>query len=149
MATFAGYRRAVIHETAPQRTDDLPNVHRGSSPVHGDGVFASVDLRAGDIVEVCPVLVVAAPDVEAFNTTGLDHYCYAWVDGAVALALGLGSLYNHSFTPNASFQTDAEANTVTIIALTDIARGDEVTFNYLGDSTDRAALWFDLSEETD
>lgn len=139
----------MIHETASSQVDHLPKVHRDSSPVHGSGVFASANLSAGDVVEVCPVLVVAAEDVEAFNTTGLDHYCYAWADGAVALALGLGSLYNHSFAPNATFQIDEEANTVTIIALTDIARGDEVTFNYLGDATDPAALWFDLSERSD
>lgn len=129
-----------------QQLGDVSRVYRASSPLHGDGVFAAVDLAAGDIVEVCPVLVIAAHDVEAFNTTGLDHYCYAWADGAVALALGLGSLYNHSFTPNAGFDTDEEAETVTITALTEIARGEEIRFNYLGDSTDPAGLWFDLHD---
>src|SRR5699024_2470971 len=101
-----------------------PRVRHGPSPVHGHGVFATVDLAAGDEIEICPVLVVAAEDVEAFNTTGLDHYCYAWSGDRVAIALGLGSLYNHSFSPNAIFDTDDEAETVTISALTDIAAGE-------------------------
>lgn len=124
----------------------VPRVHHRPSPVHGHGVFASFDLRAGEQIEVCPVLIVAAENVEAFNTTGLDHHCYAWPGDAVAIALGLGSLYNHSFEPNATFEIDEEAETVTISALRDIGSGEEITFNYLGDSTDPNGLWFDLPE---
>lgn len=133
-------------ENEPQQVGDTSNVFCRSSPVHGTGVFAAIDLSSGDVIEVCPVLIVPAEHVEAFNTTGLDHHCYAWSDGAVAIALGLGSLYNHSFHPNARFDTDADTDTITITAIRGIAEGEEITFNYLGDSTDPAGLWFDLHD---
>ena len=132
-------------DPTPGAEPNVPNVYHAPSGVHGHGVFARTALTPGETAEVCPVLVVAADHVEAFNTTGLDHYCYAWGDGAVAIALGCGSLYNHSFRPNASFSIDEHAGTITITALTRIERDEEIVFNYLGDSTDPDGLWFELS----
>ena len=35
--------------------------------------------------------------------TVLKDYCFNWAEGKVALALGYGSIYNHSYRPNARY----------------------------------------------
>ena len=47
----------------------------------------------------------------------------------LALALGYGSLYNHSYQPNARYD-DQPAGAMTFTALRDIRAGEEITINY-------------------
>src|SRR3954454_24565579 len=77
----------------------------------------------------------------------VPDYCFAWGPGTVALALGYGSLYNHSYRPNARYD-DVGPRTKTFTALRDIARGEEVTVNYNGKPGGRARVWFDVVETT-
>jgi hypothetical protein len=51
--------------------------------------------------------------------------------GKVALALGFGSLYNHSYKPNARYD-DAPSQVKEFRALRDIKAGEEITINYNG-----------------
>ena len=50
--------------------------------------------------------------------------------GDLLLALGLGSLFNHSSTPNIHYQTDSDALRIRYYAARDIAAGEELTFFY-------------------
>ena len=118
----------------------LAGVFVARSPVHGRGVFAARRFEAGDIVEDCPVLLVPAGAIVAL---GLDGYCFEWTDEQVALALGYGSLYNHSWRPNARYDHDHDAGVVSYSAVLPIAAGDEITINYSGDPEGRLELWFD------
>ena len=68
------------------------------------------------------------------------------VRGTVALALGYGSLYNHSYRPNARYD-DIGQLTKIFTALRDIPPGEEITVNYNGDPSDRAAVAFEVVEE--
>ncbi len=111
-----------------------------ASPVHGRGVFAAQPFDVGDTVEECPVLFVPA---EAVGALGLDGYCFEWTDQEYAVALGYGSLYNHSWRPNARYEHDYDRDTVFFIALRPIGPGEEVTINYNGDPEVRAELWFE------
>ena len=52
-------------------------------------------------------------------------------DGHVALALGYGSLYNHSYQPNARCE-DVRPQTKRFVAIRDIQANEEITFNYGG-----------------
>ena len=106
---------------------------------HGRGVFAAQSFDAGDVVEDCPVLLVATDAVVAI---GLDGYCFEWDGERYALALGYGSLYNHSWDPNARYDQDHGASLVSYSALRSIAPGEEITINYRGDPEGRAELWF-------
>ena len=65
----------------------------------------------------------------------------------MALALGYGSLYNHSFRPNARYD-DVGPQTKEFTAMRDIAPGEEITVNYNGEPTSRAAVWFEVLEST-
>jgi hypothetical protein len=107
---------------------------------HGRGVFAARGLETGDVVEDCPVLLVPA---DAVVDLGLDGYCFEWDDDQYALALGYGSLYNHSWHPNARYDHDHEAGLVSYTAVRRIEPGEEITINYSGDPEARTDLWFE------
>jgi SET domain-containing protein len=53
--------------------------------------------------------------------------------------LGYGSLYNHSYAPNA--ETLETPHELVITALRDIHEGDEIFINYMG--TAQEGVWFD------
>ena len=88
----------------------------------GRGVFARRAIRKGEVFETCPVLVVPAGAIEDYST-GFGPYVFEWGEGKVALALGFGSLYNHSYRPNARYN-DVGPQTKAFKALWDIARED-------------------------
>lgn len=104
----------------------------------GRGVFAVRRFDAGETIERCPVLVVDGEDAEALHA-GLEGYVFNWGDCSTALALGFGSLYNHSFSPNAT--TLETPDELVITALVSIEVGAEIFINYTGTGTD--GIWFD------
>jgi SET domain-containing protein len=113
----------------------------------GRGVFARRPIRKGEVIERVPVLVLDEADYEqGMDGTLLAGYVFAWGEGQIALALGYGSLYNHSYKPNSRYQ-DVAPRTKQFVALRDIRRGEEVTVNYNGSPGSRAKVWFDLAEE--
>ncbi len=73
----------------------------------GRGVFCTVDLQEGDIIEVCPVIVCPAKDCKHLDKTHLYHYYFQWGnDGKNAgVVCGYGAMYNHSYNPNAVYET--------------------------------------------
>lgn len=106
----------------------------------GRGVFATRAISRGEVIEACPMLVVDDEQGEAL-ARGAEGYVFGWGDGATALALGYGSLYNHSFTPNAT--TLETPDELVVTAVDDIAAGEEIFINYTGTGTDSGDLWFD------
>ncbi len=114
------------------------SVYAAPSPRHGRGVFAGRGFRTGEVVERCPVLRIPASDRRLVQKTVLKTYLYERDRGAAAIALGLGSLYNHSLDPNAEFELLLDADVVEFRALRHIAPGEEVTISYCDDSD----LWF-------
>lgn len=93
----------------------------------GRGVIAAADIAAGETIEVCPILELGqgdAEDVLADYVVALDTE----PEGAVLL-LGYGSLYNSSEDPNAEYVIEAD-DAYAIVALRDIAAGEQVTISY-------------------
>lgn len=60
----------------------------------------------------------------------------------MALALGMGSLYNHAYRPNACYIKNFESAMMEYVALRDIAPDEEITINYNSDPNDLDPLWF-------
>ncbi|MFC7896807.1 SET domain-containing protein [Streptomyces sp. NPDC057381] len=112
-----------------------------ASPVHGRGVFTTRAITAGETVESCPVLLVPAAQRHLVDDTALYDYYFNWPGGQAALALGYGSLYNHSPRPNARYRKNTDTLTVDIHAVRAIAPGQEITVDYTCDGTN--PLWFD------
>jgi SET domain-containing protein len=88
-------------------------------------------IEAGELIEVCPVLRVPAAEISALEATRLEEYWFRWGQDA-GVALGFGSLYNHSSEPNARYERDLERDVVTVTAVRAIAAGEEITFDYSG-----------------
>lgn len=115
-----------------------------ATPGKGRGVITDVAIAKGETIERAPVLFIPGSEWEHVEKTVFFHYCYAW--GAdmqdAALALGFGSIYNHSYDPAAVYVKHLDTNEVEFVALRDLAAGEEVTINYNGDPTDKQPMWF-------
>lgn len=129
----------------PCRSDDTASSLRtyvDVSPLGGRGVFALEPIRAGDVVEVAPVMVVAAAEIEALNRTSLRDHWYGWgEDGDAAVGLGHASLYNHSDDPTLEYAAHEVIDALVMTARRDIWPGEELTIDYTGGGVNE--LWFD------
>jgi uncharacterized protein len=108
----------------------------------GRGVFARRPIEAGEVIETCPVLVLPAGAVEDVSAA-IGSYVFEWGRGELALALGYGSLYNHSYRPNARYEGLAGRIKV-FTAIRDIAAGEEITVNYNGEPGDETPVEFEV-----
>ncbi|KAF7905048.1 uncharacterized protein EAF01_005569 [Botrytis porri] len=115
----------------------------------GRGVFASRDIPARSVLEVCPVLVLDPSENENhIKKTELYHYTYNWPykpkssnegsNGTTkpptttqAVILGLGSMFNHStLHQNVGWERDVHNLLITYTALRDIKEGEELCISY-------------------
>ncbi|KIK95314.1 hypothetical protein PAXRUDRAFT_827152 [Paxillus rubicundulus Ve08.2h10] len=104
----------------------------------GRGVFASQAIPAQTLIETSPVLLFTKEEYEDHGRhTLLDHYTFTWRDGRMALALGLGSLFNHSGQPNVSFSIDSARECITYTSARVINLDEELCIFY------GHKLWFD------
>jgi SET domain-containing protein len=110
----------------------------------GRGVFARRPIAEGAIIERVPGLL--APLEQATGVAScpiLSRYVFLRNRSTVAVALGYGSLYNHSYSPNARYDEEPGA-LMAFTALRPIATGEEITINYNGDPEDRAPVGFEV-----
>ena len=133
--------RLALHsgQRVPLRIADFPG--------RGRGVVADRAIRAGELVERSPVLVIPPQDRAAADATVVFTYVFMWEHGTVeedlyrhegrsAIALGYTSLLNHSYTPNCEFIRHIDELAIDLVALRDIAEGEELTIDY------QMTLWF-------
>jgi SET domain-containing protein len=114
----------------------------------GRGVFAAQPIPAGTLIEEGPVIVLPAHEIEYLEHTALGDYYFLWGadERSGAILLGVCSLCNHSYEPNAVFETRLDTGTIRFVALRDIPAGEEITTNYHGDPASREPVWFDVRE---
>ena len=111
-------------------------------PGKGRGVFARILIPKGTTFETVPMLVCKQEDI--LCSTLMD-YVYCWGKETVGLALGYGSLYNHSFSPNARYD-DLTQQRKSFTSLRDIPPGEEITINYNGDPKSKKDVGFAVKE---
>ncbi|MEY4278947.1 MAG: hypothetical protein RL377_951 [Bacteroidota bacterium] len=124
----------------------LPFLTIASSANRGRGVFTTEPIAANTTIEIAPVIVVSALEREKLEQTLLYDYIFEWgADSKMAaVALGYISIYNHSNTPNCSYEMDFEHQTITITTLQNVEVGEELFINYMcpeGASGD--PVWFE------
>lgn len=115
----------------------------------GRGVFTSLPIAAGTVVEVAPVLVMGAAERALLDQTLLHDYIFEWGEGRdkVMVALGYVSIYNHACPSNCEYEMDYEDESIAIKSVRDISAGEELFINYNGDYDDARDVWFeDLGE---
>jgi SET domain-containing protein len=128
---------------APVLATPNPALVVRETPHRGRGVFAVMPIAEGTLVESCPVLEVPVEDAPRLLETVLGDYLFLWggTRDRAALALGYGSLYNHSDAPNAMYVR--KPSTLDFVALRDIAAGEEITVSYNGGFGDTSPVWFE------
>jgi len=117
---------------------------KSSIPNAGRGLFASVDIKNGEVIESCPVIEFPQKDLQFLKQTLMVNYYFLWGKhmDTVAVALGFGSLYNHSYDPNTTYIKHVEEELINFVALKDIKKGEEITVNYNhGNPYDKSPLW--------
>ncbi len=121
----------------------IPGLFITKSTEHGRGVYTAHDLETDDIVEICPLIIVPAKDLDRVHQTVLHDYYFLYPEqeGMACIALGYGSLYNHSLTPNAIVDFDLDNQQIQIRCITNIEAGSEILINYSGDGQGKE-LWF-------
>lgn len=137
---------AAVHHD-PQHLNSTGCVIRVSEG-KGRGVYASKPIPRDSTIEISPVLFFSKSEYEDHGKhTVLNHYTFVWPDGRMALALGLGSLFNHSDPPNVSFKLDTSTDSIRYITTRDIQTGEELCIFY------GHKLWFTpvggVTEEND
>jgi len=110
----------------------------------GRGVFALKNFKKGDIVERCPIIYLSLKERQHCEKTILANYMYPWRSTkSGSVVLGYGSIYNHSFDSNATWQQDFKTEEMVYRAVKPIKSGEEITVNYNGASDDTDPIdWF-------
>ena len=99
----------------------------------GRGVVAVEPIAAGTVIETAPVVPYKSPhDVmpEPLLPRELADLPHDWDEERGCLVFGAMQFSNHSPEPNAKFERNIEALTMTFTALRDIEAGEEITIDY-------------------
>ena len=93
--------------------------------------------------------MIELPQHDAASESFLVTYFYFFGEDKeqMVMALGFGSIYNHTDEPNAYYQERLQDQTIAFVALRDIAKDEEITVHYLGSKSYEHPLWFDQSSE--
>ncbi len=115
-------------------------------PQSGRGVFANAEIKAGETIEKCPVIEIPNHDLASLGESILITYFYFFgkKKDRLLLALGYGSIYNHSYAPNALYKINPQDQTIEFIATKEIKKDQEITVNYNPGNDKTAPLWFEL-----
>jgi hypothetical protein len=117
------------------------------------GVYATRPFEPGEVIERAPVILIPKAQVfgdstQARNAARISWYVFSWRVPTnreyVALALGYGSLYNHSFEPNARYEC-LSPDGIEFRCIRPIGTGEEIMINYNGDPADQTPMEFPLA----
>lgn len=111
----------------------------------GRGVYTTEAIEAGTLIELAPVIVLSGEDRLHLDKTLLHDYIFVWGKDLdqCAVALGLVSIYNHSYKANCEYGMYFNKQSISIIAIKNIKAGEELFINYNGTWNDGKKVWFD------
>jgi uncharacterized protein len=119
-------------------------------PKKGRGVVATSFIPEDTLIERCPVLIIPPEHRHRTDPSIIFTYVFMWEPhtteqdlykgtGRAAIALGLTSLLNHSYTPNLRFIRHFDELELEIRSVRCVDPGEELTIDY------QMRLWFDPS----
>lgn len=112
----------------------------------GRGVYARREIKMNEIIEKCPIIEIPKHDLSSLSESFLVTYFFFFGKNKekFLIALGFGSIYNHTYKPNAKYVIKDKEGMIYFIALNNIKKDDEITINYKPeDSKDKTPLWFE------
>lgn len=125
----------------------LPHLYIANTTDRGRGVFTAKAITKGEIIEICPLIILSEKDKKIIHQTHLHDYYFDWgeTEKECAIALGYGSIYNHDTNPNADYFMNHEDQSITVECIQDIEAGSEITFMYVHKKEDESKLWFNVN----
>ena len=109
------------------------------------GIIAVEDIQKDQIIERCPILLIDIKQEPLIKDTPLNNYIFEWNKEYIAIVLGYGSLYNHSYRPNARYAHNYQDKLTIFRAIKDIKKGEEIFVNYNYVPTSKAKLDLEIS----
>lgn len=126
------YNKIIKCATTPMAHLFPASVYVSESSIEsiGVGVFANKNFVKNEIIEICPFILIE--NYKSLNFPTINKYVFQFSETDVVMALGYGSLYNHSFVgQNASYVVDPNLKRLMIFYATqDIKQHDELFINY-------------------
>ncbi len=110
----------------------------GDSTIQGRGVFATTNIKKGEIIERCPLIQMEYRSKYQLDPT-IFGYMYARYQNdeeaqkhgfIMYVAAGYGMLYNHQDEPNALWKFNYPQLLGDIVAIKDIPKDMEIFINY-------------------
>lgn len=103
-------------------------------------IRAERDIKAGELIEECPIILIPINEFDYYNKTVLTNYDYDWDETHGAFVLGYCVLTNHSFTANTRYECNYKKKTMEYYAVKDIKKDEEIFINYNGKPNDDTPL---------
>lgn len=102
----------------------------------GRGVQAVENIKCGELITVCELLVLSPQDTIIINKTDLQYYTFKYNEAQDCLVLGDGEIFNHSENANVSFNlVDRQSRKVMAFrAIQDIPEGQQLFIDYAADT---------------
>ena len=109
-----------------------PKIKVDFSPIHGRGVFAISDIKTGELIEDCHFVKLSESEYKKLDKE-IQKISFSWPIGSNdchVIVLGFGSIYNHSDSNNATWNTDIIRNCFSFYSTKEIKAGSEICTNY-------------------
>lgn len=104
------------------------NVTIKNTKKYGRGLYATRDFKKGEIIERSPLVVLNEVDSKVIHVTILCLYAFEFNKKLAAIALGNGSLFNHSKRPNVIY--DSKGKEMIFRASKGIKKGEQLFIDY-------------------
>lgn len=127
----------------------IPGLYLLEHESKGRCIHTAIDLQPNDLIEICPIIKIPSGQLKHIDETQLYDYYFLWEEEGyeACIALGYGSLYNHSTTPNAEVVMDYDDGTIRIEASKVIEASSEILIDYTGGTRGIVKLWFEVAED--
>ena len=96
----------------------------------GRGVFAGAACVEGEMLEECHYVVLSETNYKAIEPVLQDYLFALPPDNKSVIVLGFAMAFNHSLTPNVSWEIDWEEAVFRFHAVRDLVEGEELFINY-------------------
>jgi hypothetical protein len=117
------------------------------SKAMGRGVFTKQALEKDYIIEIAPVIVMSGTERKLLDQTLLHDYIFEWGNRKkrCCMALGYVPVYNHSYDSNCEYEMEFDKEIISVRAVKNIEKGEELFINYNGVYNNPNKVWFETA----